>query len=413
MIGPPEEPVERSRRKPSAARLSRDGVTASGYLALGTWGWFLYGFGALLPQLGRDQGISRSLTGLHSVALATGGLIAGLCAVPLVRAMHRRGVLRLGGGLVIVGCLLLAAGGGNTWASLAAVLIAGTGGSLTVNTVNPALTDHHQEHGAAALSEGNAFAASCGLVAPLVVGAGMSIGLTWRPAVLLTIPLAITMIVVLSRQPLGSLAFDTQLPPRPARPTPLPPAFWPAAGMLVACVGVEFCMTNWSADLLREQVGLSAGWAAAGVSAVITGMTLGRLGAGRLALRYPPRRLLLIAIGLAALGWACTWLSLTPSAALAGLFLTGVGIAGHYPIGAAIVFAAATDNRDQASGVLSIGIGVAAGGSPFVLGALADATSTHTAFLVVPLLLTVAVLLLGLSAWAARQAPPVAGPSPA
>jgi MFS family permease len=395
------------------ARLDRDGITGTGYLALATWGWFLYGFGSLLPQLGRDQGISRSLTGLHSVALATGGLIAGLSAVALVRAMHRRGVLRLGGLLVAVGCLLLAIGGGHTWASLPAVLITGTGGALMINTVNPALTDHHGQQSAAALSEGNAVAVSCGLVAPLVAGAGVAIGLTWRPAVLLTIPLAISMIIVLARQPLGAAALDTQLPPRLEHPTRLPAAFWPAAGMLVACAGVEFCVTTWSADLLREQVGLSAGWAAAGVSAVITGMTLGRLVAGRLALRYPPRPLLLIAIGLAALGWACTWLSHTPATALAGLFLTGIGIAGHYPIGAALVFASAEHAPDQAAGVLSIGISVAAGGGPFVLGALADASSTHRAFLLVPALLTVAVLLLWRSTWGARQAPPVVNPSPA
>ncbi len=78
------------------AGLRRDAVTGFGSLALGTWGWFLSGFGALLPQLGEDQGISRTLTSLHSVALAVGGLVAGLSAVALVRALRRRGVFLLG-----------------------------------------------------------------------------------------------------------------------------------------------------------------------------------------------------------------------------------------------------------------------------------------------------------------------------
>jgi hypothetical protein len=68
--------------------LTRDGITFTGYVVLG---WFLCGFGALLPQLGHDQGISRTLTGLHSVALSTGALVAGFSAVALVRALTRRG----------------------------------------------------------------------------------------------------------------------------------------------------------------------------------------------------------------------------------------------------------------------------------------------------------------------------------
>jgi predicted MFS family arabinose efflux permease len=374
--------------------LSRDGITATGYLVLSAWGWFLYGFGALLPQLGRDQEISRTVTGLHSVMLAGGALLAGFFAVPLVRALHRRGVLRLGGILVLIGTVALVAGGAWTPVTLVAVLVAGTGGSLLVNTATATISDHHHAHGAAVLAEGNAFAASCGLVAPLLVGAGVAAGLSWRPAVLVTLPLIQAMLYLLHRQPGDVPALDEQLPPRQGRSVALPAAFWPAAGMLVACVGVEFCLGSWSAELLREQVGFSAGAAAAGVSAVIGGMTVGRVITGRLALRHAPRRLMLVAILIALLGWAGTWLSVSGWTALLGLFVTGVGVGAHYPLGATIVLATAPGQRDQAAGVLSIGVGVAIGGGPFALGALADASSTHRAFLVVPGLLLVAVVLL-------------------
>ena len=52
---------------------------------------------------------------------------------------------------------------------------------------------------------------------------------------------------------------------------------------------------------------------------------------------------------------------------------------------------------DRVAGMLSIGIGLSSGAGPFALGALADATSTHTAFLVVPVLMAVALALLLLS----------------
>jgi predicted MFS family arabinose efflux permease len=380
-------------RAPSAG-LRRDGVTGTGYLVLGTWGYFLYGFGALLPQLGDDQGISRTLTSLHSVALACGGLIAGFAGVTLVRALRRRGVFLLGCSLVTAGCLAMTIGGAWTATTLLGTLVAGTGGSLLINTAMPTLADHHPDTSAAALAEGNSVAAGTGLVAPLVAGAGIAAGLTWRPAVLLTIPLVIGVVVMLRRQP-SVPALDAVLPPRSTVRLPLPIAVWPAVFLVFLCVGVEFVMAAWSADLLKQRTGVSAGAAAAGVSAVITGMTLGRLVVGRLALRHPPQRLMLAAILLTLAGWGVTWTTTAAPVALAGLLLTGLGIAGHYPMGAALVFAAGTPQlRDRVAGVMSVLIGCAAGGGPFLLGALADATSTHTAFLVVPALMVAALLLL-------------------
>jgi len=379
------------------AGLHRDSVTGVGYLVLATWGWFLYGFGSLLPQLGAEQGISRTLTSLHSIALAVGGLIAGFSAVPLVRALRRRGVVLLGCSLAAAGCLLLAAGGGWTVATLVGALVAGTGGSLLINTAMPTLSDHHGGESAAALAEGNAVAAGTGLVAPLVVGAGIAAGLTWRPAVLLTLPLLLAVVLVLRRQARVP-ALDTVLPPRSEVRRPLPRAVWPVVVLIMSCVGVEFVMAAWSADLLEQRTGMSSGAAAAGVSAVITGMTLGRLVVGRLALRHPPRPLLAGAILLTVAGWAVTWTTTSAPVALAGLLLVGLGIAGHYPMGAELLFTAATRPlRDRAAGFMSVGIAIAAGAGPFALGALADATSTHTAFLVVPVLMAAALALLVLT----------------
>jgi MFS family permease len=377
------------------ARLHRDGVTGLGYLSLATFGWFLYGYGALLPQLGRDQGISRTVTSLHSVTLAVGALVAGMAGVTLVRALRRRGVMALGAGLLTAGALIFAVGGAWTALTLVGGLVAGLGGSLLMNAAVPALSEHHGSEGPAAISEANAVAAATGLVAPLVVGAGIALGLTWRPAVLVTLLLTTAVIIVLLRLPRDNVALDAVLPPRDGPRVPLPRAFWPALIVVLLCVSVEFSTAAWSADLLRQRTGLSAGAAAAGVSAVIAGMTVGRAAVGQLALRHPPRRLLAGAILLAAAGWAVTWTATSAPLALAGLLITGVGIAGHFPMGASLVLAAAgSHQRDRAIGVQSMGIGVASGAGPFALGALADATSTHTAFLVVPVLLALALLML-------------------
>jgi MFS family permease len=72
--------------------------------------------------------------------------------------------------------------------------------------------------------------------------------------------------------------------------------------------------------------------------------------------------------------------------AVAGLLVVGLGVAGQYPLGAAMVMALSGGQPDRAIAVMSIGVGVASGLGPFVLGALADQLGVKIAFLVVPVL---------------------------
>ena len=65
---------------------------------------------------------------------------------------------------------------------------------------------------------------------------------------------------------------------------------------------------------------------------------------------------------------------------LAGLFLTGLGIGGVYPLGVSAAIAAAPGNTDAAAARLAIGGGGAILVAPFVLGALADRVGIGTAF---------------------------------
>jgi fucose permease len=164
--------------------------------------------------------------------------------------------------------------------------------------------------------------------------------------------------------------------------------------MIMASVGIEFCCTAWSVDLLQQRTTLSPSAASAGLSAVVGGMAAGRFAIGRLAVRYSSRRLLLAAFGLTVVGWLVTWTATVPVPALVGLALLGLGIAGQYPLGAALALAAAADHADAASGRMALGLSLAAGITPFTLGALADATSTHTAFTAVPLLEALAAVAL-------------------
>ena len=99
-----------------------------------------------------------------------------------------------------------------------------------------------------------------------------------------------------------------------------------------------------------------------------------------------PLGLFLAGVAVAAGGWVFVWLSTNPVAAVIGLFVVGLGIAGQYPLGAAMVMALSGGQPDRAIAVMSIGVGLASGIGPFVLGALADQIGVQSAFLVIPAL---------------------------
>lgn len=377
--------------------LERDRLTYCVYTVLAGWAWFLYGFSAIVPLLVSAQGISQTVGGLHMTVQAVGGFIAGTSATSVVRRLTRRGTALLATGLVVAGTMLLLIGS-PTAVTLSACVVIGTGGSLALNVMNPALAQHSGAAGPAALSEGNAVAAGMGLLAPLAVGAGVQLGLGWRPALLVTALLMAAAAVQVRRVPHPTAALDGVLPPRAAGAGRMPAAFWPLMWVVVIGVGVEFSVTTWTGALLQQTVGLSASASAAAVSAVVAGMALSRLVVSRLALRLRPRPILFGAYALTAAGWLVLWTAQSPEQAISGLVVTGLGIGGQFPLGLALMLASAPGQQDRASGALSVGIAIGIGVAPFALGALADVTDVRTAFLVVPVLLTAAGATLGVAA---------------
>jgi fucose permease len=159
-------------------------------------------------------------------------------------------------------------------------------------------------------------------------------------------------------------------------------------------LGAEFCLTFWGADLLRERCGFGPAAAAASLASITTGMLVGRLLGSRLAQQMSTERLLRGSIGFAlvafALAWSFTWWPVV----ILGLFLTGVGIAVHWPLGVARAVRASGGMTDRASASASIAGSIAIGTAPIILGVLSDRIDFHVAFLLVPVLLLVGLVIL-------------------
>lgn len=372
-------------------RLIRSRLTWLTYVQLGVYGFFLYGFGPSVPLQRDDLQVSSAIGGLHGTALATGSIIAGFLFSRVSARLGRAATLRMGllglAAGIAVYCLVPVLP-----ATLAGALLCGLFGTFVVTGAVVVLSTTHGPAGPAAVTEANAGAVGIGLVTPLLLGAGESLGISWRPALLLPAVAAVAVWVVSTgeKRRLETGPDPDPVPSQPDTPGPLPAAYWLVWVVVLCCIAVEFCLTFWAADGLRDRTGASPAAATAGVTAVVGGMFLGRLGGGRIALRYPPSTLLLISVGVALAGFVAFWSSTATVPALAGLVAVGAGISVQYPLGTVLAVAASGGRPDRAAGALSIAAGLASGAAPFALGAMADRVGTHTAFLLVPALLAAA-----------------------
>jgi fucose permease len=238
-----------------------------------------------------------------------------------------------------------------------------------------------------ALTESNVTASACAISAPLLVGASAASGLGWRAALLFP---AVALMLLAARffsRPLDlpqNVAEDAALSDDPT----LTRRYWAFWALVALGVASEWCIGYWGADFLAEGTGLTRPAAATSLTAFFAAMLAGRIASSRLARTLPPAALLAATFCAALLGFPLFWLSPETPLALAGLFVTGLGIGGVYPLGVSAAIASAPGNTDAASARLSVGGGGAILVAPFVLGALADRVGIGTAFgIVVPMLL--------------------------
>ncbi len=378
----------------SRLRLGRDRSTFTLYALLGAWGYFLYGFGPVVSLLRDEQHISRGLASMHSTAFAAGAVVGGIVTPRLVRRYGRPATIWWATAAVSMAVVALCAFRAVplTIASAFAVAIAGT---TLLSGLVAGLSDHHGDAAPAAISEANAAACAAGAMAPLLIGASVGAGWTWRPGLGLVIVLfgLLTLASVVARVRLPAAAMSerasaaaNQMSQRLSR------AYWLAFTVISLCGSVEMCVNLWAADLLRSRAGMTPADAAASVAAVVGGMFLGRAFGGRLALRYRTTGLLLAALGLSAVGFGVFWLATSPGVAVAGLILIGLGNALHFPLGISLALRASDGRPDLAASRASYAMAIAFGVAPFLLGVLADATSVQVAFLLVPALLAAAAL---------------------
>jgi len=369
--------------------LVRDRLTWMTYLQLAIYGYFLYSFAPSVTLLRDDEHTSRAISGLHGTGLAVGAMLTAVIAPRLIRRFGRArmiwvalGLLSLGA-IIFVSCTIVPV-------TIAGALVAGFGGTLTINIAVPILTAHHPgAPGSAAVTQANGLGSACGILAPLLVGGAVWVGIGWRAGVLVTVVFAAAVAVIFVRR-----VHPDEVPAAPVQPHPhggrLSREYWRACFVLVMTNAIEFSMTIWSSDVLTHHDGLSKGAAATGVTAIVTGMTIGRFSTARLALRYSTDTLLLFAFGVNIVGFGVFWMSTNPVVAFAGLFIAGLGMSLQFPLAITRAVQFSDGRPDLATAYAALGGGFAIAVAPFGLGALADHIGSHTAMTIVPVFVLLA-----------------------
>ncbi|WP_084965689.1 MFS transporter [Thermoactinospora rubra] len=369
--------------------MTRDRPTWLIYLQLGTFATYLYGLSAALPLLRAEQGVSQAVAAMHGTSMAVLGVLAGLALPALTRRFGRRAVTWIGLAGMNAGVLLVVLTSALPLTILGYGLASGFG-SITLYCSMAALNDHHGPAGPAAISEANAVGVTVGIGASFVLSAAAQSTLGWRAALLLTPILTVALALTMGRVWVSRAAPAAVAEDAGARPY-VPWRFYAAGAVLFCCVAVEFSYNLWAAELFTVNTGLSKAVAATGVTALTAGLAVGRFAGARLALRLRPAPLLVGALALTCGGWLVFWAASVPALAYAGLVVSGLGIALHFPLALSGVIAASGGRPDHGSAVASIWASVAVGVGPLVLGALADGLGTRTAFLMVPVLIALAV----------------------
>lgn len=369
---------------------TRNRFTVSAYILLGFYAFIQSALGPIMPFVRTELSLNYTVTGLHLTGFALGMVIAGGSSAPIA---HRIGRKRLfwGGGLgMCIGCGLF------MLAQIALLSIIGTFlmgwlGTYLLVMIQSTLADEHLGHRAIAFTESNIVASIFAVFAPIMVGVGVSMGLTWRLSLILGIGLWVILIVFYYQTdlPKSKLTVNTV-----NQKESLPRLFWFYWFVVFLSVAVEWCMIFWSADFLEKVVLLPTEQAASIVSVYLLAMLVGRVIGSRMARRYSPRQLFWVANGVILLGFPLFWLGQIPTINILGLFVVGLGVSNLFPLGLSIASDVGENASDLASSRVSLGAGLAILILPQALGSTADIIGIFNAYMIVPIFIVLLIVTL-------------------
>ena len=355
--------------------------------------FYLGGFGPAQSLLRADQGTSLTIAGLHGTAMGVASIAAGYANPHLAHKFGRTKSQWIGLGIFLVGLFLFVISP-PVILTIPATLIAGFGTSMVINTMLSSMSHHYGKAAEVAIPQANGIASVGFVTGTALIGTIASLYPNfWRLGLLLAIPVALILVLVGREKEIEEHVPDESGP----QSGKMSARFWLAWFGFVACISSEFATSFWSAALLKDRVGSTAAISTVAIVALGTGMGVGRWFGGLVLKNFKLDNQLLGLVALQFFGFVAFWLSHSMIISLICLFVIGLGISMQFAL-AAIRLVSFSDNRpDLAIGKSSLAAGIAIAGAPFLLGFLGDNFGISRAYIMVPVLITIAFIIIKLT----------------
>jgi predicted MFS family arabinose efflux permease len=378
--------------------LLRDRLTWLGYFFIAYLAYGQSVLGPSLPFIRAERGYDYNQTSLHLVLFALGSLLAGLFGARFITRFGLSAATWGSSVFLLVGYVIISVGQ-NIFPTTFGCLISGFFASISLQATQTILTNRHGPRRAIAITEANIAASIAATTAPFLVSSFERIGITWRGGIYIMVVLLLV-VWPLARQ----ISFGAgQAGPSQAKLAPeqgqLPRLFWLFALALSCGTAVEWSITYWGGDFLEKSVGLLRVDATSLMSLFFLAMLIGRVVGSRLTLRFQSQQLLLAAYLLTLVGFLAFWQGKTVWLNVAGLFVSGLGIANFYPMGITSALSIAVAKPVTASARAGTFVALSVLIVPTLLGSLASVHGIAKAF---GLVLLIAVLGTMVSAAATR-----------
>lgn len=350
---------------------------------------FLGSFGPSQPLLRADQGTSLTIAGLHGTALGLASIIAGFANPHLVHRFGRGQTGWIGLGVFSVGLTIFVTASAVP-VTIGAALITGFGTSTIINNFVTSLNGHYDKKMApVAITQANAIG-SAGYVTGTLVGGTIANAYRdmWRFGMLLSLVLAAYLYFVM-RDKSPEEHVPSEHGPQSGK---LSAQFWGAWIGFVAMISSEFATSFWAAALVIDRTNSTPAISTLVIAALGTGMGLGRWFWGRILKRWHLDTQLQIIIAIQFVGFGVLWFSHNVYISFFSLLVAGLGISSQFALASLRMIGLSDHRPDLAIGKSSLGAGIAIGGAPFLLGVLGDSFGISRAYIMVPILISIAYL---------------------
>jgi predicted MFS family arabinose efflux permease len=350
--------------------------------------FYLGGFGPAQPLLRADQGTSLTIAGLHGTSMGIAAICAGLSNSRWVHYFGREKTSWIGMWLFCIGVLMFV-----TFKSigftLSATFLGGMGTSMVINNMVTRLSHHFKEATPLALPQSNGINSVGFVFGTIVVGTLAGTAISWRFGLLLTIPA--TIILYFFSRDKNRDPHDREVSVR--QRGKLSRTYWIACFGFFICICTEFATSFWAAALLRNRVGGTASAATLAIVALGTGMAVGRWYGAIVLKRLKLDHQLVSIISFQFIGFAIFWLSHNLFISLLTLFIVGLGISMQFALSSLRLIGFSNNRPDLAIGISSLAAGSGIALAPFVLGVLGDHLGISRAYLMVPVLILIALMI--------------------